>query len=61
MDPATRELATAAVEALQLMAANSSNRLGTPSVRFDRIRAVDHAQRQRGQGRAEPCDNKGRS
>ena len=28
MDPETRELATAAVEALQIMAANSSNRLG---------------------------------
>ena len=28
MDPETRELASAAVEALQIMAANSSNRLG---------------------------------
>ena len=28
MDPETRELATATVEALQIMAANSSNRLG---------------------------------
>ena len=28
MDPETRERATAAVEALQIMAANSSNRLG---------------------------------
>ncbi len=28
MDPETRELARAAVEALQVMAANSSNRLG---------------------------------
>ena len=56
MDPETRELARAAVEALQVMAANSSNRLGDIvgliQCGLIGLRAVDHAQRQRRQGRA---------